>query len=257
MPTDTTNAKTTTSLHQINAVLTAHRPQAERRWMDLNTKVRKAPLLSGIHRTFQPIADDDPGLPDEKTRVQLSATDVVGEVGELLGRWFDLQFAQDATNCTARADVTVDGKTVLADAPVTYLLFLEKQLVHLRSFIDGLPLLDPADEWNPDPDRGGYASEPVQTVSTKKALRVLELAAATDKHPAQVKPYETDEPRGRWTTVKLSGALPGATVREYRRRVDALIEAVKVAREAANGTPITDRKVGKDMLGYVFAPVAA
>lgn len=255
MPTDT---KTTTSLHQINAVLTARRPQVMRRWMDLNTRVKKTPLLTGSHRRFQPYDDDDPGLPPVSERVQLTAEKVVEEVGDVLADWFDLQLTQDATNCTARADVVVDGQTILADAPVTHLLFLEKQLVDLRSFIDGLPLLDPADEWHPDPDRGGYASTPVETVSTKKALKVLELAPATDKHPAQVKPYEADEPRGRWTTVKLSGALPGATVREYRRRVDALIEAVKAARESANATPAVTRKVGRDVIGYVFpAPAGA
>lgn len=255
MPAD---KKTQTSLHQINAVLTARRPQAERRWMDLNTKVKKPALLTGIHRTFQAIADDDPGLPEERTRVQLAAGDVVSEVSTVLADWFDLQLAQDATNCVARADVVVDGTTVVADVPVTHLLFLEKQLVHLRSFVDGLPVLDPAEEWHPDPDRGGHASDPIQTVSTKKVLKVLEVAPATDKHPAQAKPYESDEPRGRWTTVKLSGALPGATVREYRRRVDALIEAVKTAREEANATTVVTRKVGQDILGYVFpAPTGA
>ena len=46
---------------------------------------------------------------------------------------------QDFANCQAKANVVVDGQTILKEVPVTHLLFLEKQLVDLRTFIDGLP----------------------------------------------------------------------------------------------------------------------
>jgi hypothetical protein len=158
----------------------------------------------------------------------------------------------DVGNTEARADVVVDGAAVLQNVPVTYLLWLDKQLTDLRTFVDKLPSLDPSDSWSWDDGRGCYASEPVQTVRSKKVPRNHVLADATEKHPAQVQVFNEDVPAGTWTTVKLSGALPPAQIREYRSRVVRLQDAVKVAREQANATEVTARRAGEAVLGYLF-----
>lgn len=243
---------TTTKLHQINAVLNGYKPQAERRFTDLHQLSAKTTLWSGQQRTFQPYDDDDRGEPAKSELVQVKAPQVLADVSAALGKLFDLQLTQDTTNAVAAADVVVNGETLIENAPVTYLLFLDKQLVLLRKYIDSLPTLDPADHWTYDNDREVSVSDPVKTISTRKVLKVLELAPATDKHAAQTKPYETDEPRGEWTTIKMSGALPAATVRQYRERLDALLEAVKVAKEAANDIGVTDRKAGDKVFSYLF-----
>jgi len=51
---------------------------------------------------------------------------------------------------------------LLADVPVTYLLFLEKQLTDLRTFVDKLPVLDPSVVWLQDPSSGDWRSEPAE-----------------------------------------------------------------------------------------------
>lgn len=40
---------------------------------------------------------------------------------------FDVVATQDFANCQAKADVMVEGRVLIKDAPVTHLLFLEKQ----------------------------------------------------------------------------------------------------------------------------------
>jgi hypothetical protein len=133
------------------------------------------------------------------------------------------------------------------------LLFLEKQLVDLHTFIKKLPVLDASETWTLDTSADCWATEPVQTVRTKKIPRNHVKAEATDKHPAQVEVYYEDVTVGYWRTVKFSGALPARRVNELLERVERLQEYVKFAREEANNLEVEDQKVGATVLGWLFA----
>lgn len=209
-------------------------------------------LLSGISRSYQPKDEDGEQLPPESTRVQVKAEDVLTRTAKSLTRLLDLTAAKDWANCDACADVTVDGRVLIRQAPVTYLLFLEKQLTELHQNIRRLPVLDPAEEWEHDPASNAYRSRAVQTVRSKKVPRTHVAYEATDKHPAQVQVWQEDVPAGTWTTVKFSGALPAERGVEIAERVEALIAAVKVAREHANGAEVTDVHVGEDVFAYLL-----
>lgn len=245
-------APSLTKLHQINALVAGAKPRAQRTLTDAHHALQKAPVLSGISRTYRPRDDEGEQLPPESTRVQVVAARTIADMTAELGRLFDLQLTQDAGNTEARSDVVVDGTVVLADVPVTYLLWLDKQLTDLRTFVDKLPALDPSETWTWDEARNCWASAPVETVRSKKVPRNHVLAEATEKHPAQVQVFNEDVPVGNWTTVKLSGALPPAQIREYRSRITRLQDAVKVAREQANSVEVTDRAAGGAVLGFVF-----
>ncbi|HEY4384716.1 MAG TPA: hypothetical protein VGN34_09610, partial [Ktedonobacteraceae bacterium] len=152
-----------------------------------------------------------------------------------------------------KADVVVDGTTLLSQVPATYLLFLEKQLVDLHTFIKKLPVLDASELWTFDPSADCWATEPIQTTKTKKIPRNHVKAEATEKHPAQVEVYYEDVVVGNWRTIKFSGALPSQRVNELLNRIEKLQEAVKFAREEANGLETTEHKVGAKILGYLFS----
>ncbi len=79
--------------------------------------------------------------------MQVKADEVIRRTSEILTRLFDVTATKDWANCTAAADVVVDGRTLLRQAPVTYLLFLEKQLADLHAFVKKLPVLDAAESW--------------------------------------------------------------------------------------------------------------
>ncbi|CAO0825095.1 putative protein OS=Streptomyces microflavus OX=1919 GN=Smic_16870 PE=4 SV=1 [Streptomyces microflavus] len=87
---------------------------------------------------------------------------------------------------------------------------------------------------------------------TKKVPRNQLKAEATEKRPAQVKVSYEDIPIGYWTTVKFSGALPARRVNELLDRIEKLQQAVKFAREEANGADVTDQRVGDAVFGYLF-----
>ncbi|HEU5343480.1 MAG TPA: hypothetical protein VFU60_03985, partial [Ktedonobacterales bacterium] len=140
----------------------------------------------------------------------------------------------------------------LRQVPATYLLFLEKQLVDLHTFVKKLPVLDASEAWSYDASADAWATEPVQTLRTKKTPRNHVKAEATEKHPAQVEVYYEDVTVGYWRTVKFSGALPAQRVNELLARVEKLQEAVKFAREEANSIEVEDQKVGGTVFDYLF-----
>lgn len=241
-----------TKLSQIIAIEKGVKSKAYSELNASHQAVAKAALLSGLTRTYLPKDDDGEQLPPESTRAQLKAHEVVGHVAEQLTRLFDVTATKDWANCVAKADVVIDGAPLIKAVPVTYLLFLEKQLNDVHTFVSKLPILDPAESWTYDPATSVFKSEPVRTIKTKKVPRNHVKAEATDRHPAQVDVYYEDVPVGYWTTVKFSGALMSDKVNELTQRVLKLIEAVKMAREEANGAQVVDKQVGEVVFGYLF-----
>ena len=244
----------TTKLNQIIAVEKGVKSGALRDLTDAHHQLQKPALLAGISRTYQPKDEDGEVLPPESTRVQVKTEDVLRQTATVLTRLFDVTATKDWANCVARADVVVDGRTLLSDVPVSYLLFLEKQLVDLRTFITKLPVLDPAENWAFDSTANVFKNESVKTAKSKKIPRNHVKAPPTDKHPAQVEIYFEDTVVGYWTTTKYSGALPQAQINRMLARVNQLSEAVKQARERANSVVVTDHHLGKRLLDFVLAP---
>ena len=129
----------------------------------------------------------------------------------------------------------INGKVLIADVPISYLLFLEKQFNDLRTIITDLPVLDEGEAWVKDINSGLFKTEPTKTHRTKKVVRPLVLYPATPEHPAQTQVVQEDIIAGYWQTVKHSGAMPKPEKAKLIARIDMLARAVKEAREAANG----------------------
>lgn len=242
-------------LNQILAIEKTAKSEGDKTLTAAYQEVQKTPLLSGISRTYQPRDDDGDTLPPESELVQRNVEDILLNVGQGLTRLFDVTLTKDVGNTEARADVVVGGVTILAQVPVTYLLFLEKKLVDFKTFVSKLPVLDPSVKWSEDATagRGLWVSDEVKTVKTKKIPRNHVLAEATDKHPAQVQLFHEDVIVGDWTTTKFSGAIPAARRADLIARVNALSDAVKIAREEANSAEVTSLAAGSAIFGYLFA----
>lgn len=243
-----------TKLNQIIAIEKGVKAKTSREFTDLHRTIQKLPLLAGIARNYAPKDDDGDRLPPESTLVQVSADGVLADLTAVLVRLFDLEITKDTANGEAFADVEIGGATIVVDAPVTTLLFLEKQLVDVRTFIAKIPVLDPSERWTHDSATGVWVTDASVTAKNKKVPRNHVKAPATDKHPAQVELYYEDVIVGMWTTRKFSGALPADRQHVLLGRVDRLIDAVKYAREQANSKEIADYKMGKAIFDYLLAP---
>jgi hypothetical protein len=245
-------ATRTAVLNQVIAVRKGVQADTHSAFSKLHQQVQKVPLLTGMSRVYRKINDEDVDLPPETQHVQLTASKSLLEAHNVLTRLWDVTAAVDWTNCTAKANVVVDGDTLIEDAPATYLLWLEKQLTDLHTFISKLPVLDPAERWRWDDNADAWAAGPTTTVRSKKIPRNHVLAEATERHPAQVTVYQEDVPVGYWDTMKFSGAIDGARQRQLLARLADLREAVKVAREEANMAPVIDPKPAAGVFAWLL-----
>src|SRR6185369_5498279 len=116
-------------LNQIIAVEKGVKSRSFQELTDAHQALQKPALLAGIARTYRPRDEEGEQLPAEATKVQMKAEEIIRRTTDILTELFDVTATKDYTNCKARADVVVDGQALLTGVPVTYLLFLEKQLV--------------------------------------------------------------------------------------------------------------------------------
>lgn len=249
--------RNTTLLNQIIAVRTGVKGDSEKKLTKHYHLLQRSELLAGMARTYTPRDDEGFRYPDETTFVQVKVEGILRDVAADLEDLFDVTAAMDWTNQNARADVVLLGAdqpvVLLKDVPVSYLMFLEKQLANLETLVRKLPVLPSTDNWTFDPASDVYKSDPVGTVKTAKVRRNHQLAPATDRHPAQVESFTEDVPVGTWSTVKYSGALPANRVNKMLNRITELTQAVKYAREQANMTAVVTPNPGRRVFDYLFA----
>lgn len=214
--------------------------------------LQKPGLFNGLVRTYQPKDDEGDQLPPESTPVQQKVGPILTAIAAAQAEYLDIVATKDVGNTRATADVVVDGTVIIAAAPVPFLLFLEKQLVDVRTIISKIPVLDPSEIWDYDGNSATYRAEPVKTVRGKKIPRNHVKAEATERHPAQVEVFYEDVTVGYWTKVSLSGATTRTRVNELTDRVERLLTAVKFAREEANSIEVEQIQIGRAVFGYLF-----
>jgi hypothetical protein len=215
-------------------------------------KLDKEILFSGISKTYEPLEEEGEQLPKEEKFVQITVGDSIKEVKAVLTEMFNIVATQDIANCHAKADIEVDGKVIVSDVPVTHLLFLEKQLEDIGTFVNSLPVLDPSEKWTYNEQANCFVSEEKKTIRTKKTPEVIVKYEATEKHPAQTELIYMDKPAGYWHTIKFSGATTKKTKDALLEKIQKLQKAVKFAREEANNTEVEKSTFGNLILDYIF-----
>ena len=248
-------------LNQVIAIANGEKSRKQSVFTTIYQTLSKKDLLEGISKRYQPFEEDPSGknsLPPEDKLIQTTVESSIAEAKAVLGIMFNIVATQDEGNCNAKADIVVKqtqpgvGIQVVSQVPVTTLLFLEKQLVDIRTFVSALPILDPAEEWTLDEVSGYWKTAVKTTFRTRKTLRNHVKAEATDKHPAQVDVYAEDEPIGKWATTRFSGAIRKVDRDEMLDKIDELDKAVKIAREQANSIEVTKSTTGDAILEYIF-----
>ncbi len=240
-------------LNQVNALVSGRKSEAQKRVSEIYKKVQSDKGFDGFSRVYSPL-DEDNGerLPSESQKVQTNVMDCVNEARETWKELWDLVATQDEGNTKARADVIVEGGVVLKQVPVTTLLFLEKQLNDLETFISKLPTPELTEDWDFDSSSNLLKSKPSQSIKTKKMVDFKVIVPPTKEHPAQVVQQVDDVKVGTWTRVNLTGRIQSSDKAGYLSRVKRLRDAVKVAREQANMVDAEKVKVSDSVFGFVF-----
>jgi hypothetical protein len=240
-------------LNQLIAILQSVKTNTAKGKTEVYQLAQKSSLFQGLSRTYQSREEDGFVYPAESQKLTLKATELVEKFVQASTEFLDLAATQDYANTEAKASVVVDGQTILTDVPVPYLLFLEKQLQDVKTFVLSLPVLSIDKDWQRDPNRGCYVTIPKETVKTKKITDFVVAYEATEHHPAQIKEVTKDVVEGVWSLVEFSGALPQDRVNALTVRVEKLQKAVLQAREEANSRDVQQRQVAAAVFGYLFA----
>jgi hypothetical protein len=215
----------------------------------------KPNLMEGMHGEYEAKDDDGLELQPEDQRVQATVKEMVDTTKEKLTQLFDATAARDFTNSsgTAKADVVVGETVLVADAPIPYLLWLDRKLDEIRAFATRIPTLSASTEWTLDnADRGIYKSTPVVTLRQTQQAKVIPVFQPTDKHPGQAQVIQEPVVEGRWTRVKFSGAMPVSEREQILRRISNLKNAVHAAREKAKRVESLEPVIGEGVLNYIF-----
>lgn len=238
-------------LNQIVAVVTGKKSRAEKEFGELNKIVQRADLFNGFVRQYRPLKDnEEEKQPEEYKSPQQDIKDVIIKAREVIAGIADAIATQECGNCVTSGNVTVDGKVLLAGMPVTVLLYLEKQLQDLHTFVGNFPILDPAERW--EATDGQFCTVPTETIRTKKVKKPVTLYPHTDKHPAQTQLIDEDINVGFWKQTKFSKAISVAEKSAILARILKLQDAVKVAREEANNVEIEQKHIADPILSFVF-----
>ncbi len=239
-------------LNQVIAIEKGVKSRTSTEFTEMHHLSQKPELFTGFAKTYRPLDDAGEKYPPENKRVQYAANSMLTRAGHILSELWDVTAQKDGANTRAKADVVVDNNALLENVPVPLLLFLEKQLTDLRTFIDKMPTLDENDMWTADPVTGLHKTEPISTHRTKKEQEPIVLYDATKEHAAQTQLITKDVLVGYWETVKQSGALPKPRKDLLLDRVERVIRAVKFAREEANGIEAEGAKVGSKIFEYIL-----
>lgn len=239
-------------LHQLLAVARTKKPDAQKQLTEIHRKSAVESLFEGLAKTYLPL-DEENGerLPKEEKLPQYTVKRAVGDARGALVDLYDLLATIDEANCHAKGDIVIDGRTLLRDVPSTTLIFLEKAIGDLKTFISKLPVVDAAHRWQWD-SSGYYRTEEIESKRLKKVFKNHVKYEATKEHPAQVETYTEDTIVGTWKTTKFSGGITAITRDVLMNRIRKLDAALKMAREEANSINVDEVEIGDSLFDYLF-----
>lgn len=169
--------------------------------------------------------------------------------------FWDSVIQKDEANQRAKADIVIGDETIATDVPGTTLLGMESKLGKLLDLFNAIPTLPPGIAWEVDENQEAGVLRNKQVEERIQSVRVPDfkvLYDATDKHPAQIKEFETVVPTGKFEVTTYSGMLSPVEKAKMIKRLQTLISAVKKARQRANCVEVTDQHIGKALTDYLL-----
>jgi hypothetical protein len=234
----------TAKLHEVLAAEDTVTQAAQKMLAETNEKFNKhTEFFTGSTRTLQRLTQspEDEAIEKSNRRGKNLPTTVPQTVQyafQYVGKMLDLKLRKHSTNQLARANIMLDGKMLLADVPVDFLLDLEKMIPQWRDMFAKMPTLDPSKEWVEQQKHVWKTKDAVVSAQTEKVTHPVVLAPATDKHPAQVKESSKDVVVGVFSDLTFSGAATSQQKADVMALCDKLYVAVKEARMRANSTEV-------------------
>ena len=174
------------------------------------------------------------------------------EAIETVIRGIDAHISKEETNASqkARAELVIDGVKI-GEFSATSLLALESHLNKIKDLYINIPTLDTAKKFSFDQQEGVYKTDPEIKFRSVKRPKVIVKYEATEKHPAQTELLHLDFQVGKYETVYSSGRLALSQRNQLTKRIEGMIESVKIARSKANNAEVSNIKVGQKLFDLI------
>lgn len=216
--------------------------------------------VTGLNRTFIAGSDDPENAalqknPNEYKAVALEVKAQLAEDAALTATALDWALTQDVANCSAKADVIVNGEVLLRDVPISHLLHLKTVFSEYKAVIlTNLPILDPTKDWGEarDPVKKLWRAKPEKTPAVVKRDEPVLLHPGNEKFKPEAVLAPREKRIGEWENVIWSGAVSEVEKRAYLARCDELISALKEAIAVANHTPAQKQAEGAKLFAYLL-----
>lgn len=169
-------------------------------------------------------------------------------------RYWDAKLQKEIANQEAKANIEIDGKILMENVPVSFLLTMEEELKQLRKVYDQIPTLRPGIDWQLDETLGKNIYKtvhPTEKIKTEKALEFTIMVPATKEHPAQVKEWTIDKPVGKYIETVWSGMISSADKSLFLSKLDKILRAIKKARQRANCQEVKKANIGKLIFDFI------
>lgn len=247
-------------LHELLAVDGQLKGQAEATRKELrNTFDKKRHLFEEKRVTFKSNDEGASAVTEQQSDLQSTVPQELSWIADLWSKPLDVSYQVAEANMKARADVVMeDGTMLLTNVPATALLELEKRAGEIQDLLMGVPTLDPAKGFTADTTRGAniFKARDISKTRTKKDIKVITLAPATEQHPAQAQMVNVDVATGSVLEQEWSGLITPARKAELLERIEAVRRAIKQARQRANDVEMAKTDLptcGKAIFDYVLA----
>jgi hypothetical protein len=247
-------------LHETLAVEGSKRNAYEKVLAETQHVFKERPdLFRAEEKKYEPFAEEDRNEAGVLDRLEMTATvkQRLEYLGGFLTDYLDTVYQKEKTNQVAVGDIVFNGNVIAAAVPVSYLLNLESTLSKLREVLHTTPTQQSGVEWVEDSAhkfsgvvKSAHAEE---TFKTKKILKPFELSPATKEHKAQVEKLSEDKPVGKFYRQLWSGMLSPADKSALLKRMDTLIEAVRIARMQANDIEVNTEKVATQIVAAILS----
>ncbi|MCU0438461.1 MAG: hypothetical protein MUC49_11145 [Raineya sp.] len=168
----------------------------------------------------------------------------------------DATLSKEETNAsnTAKAELIV-GETNFGTFSATSLLALESHLSKILDLYQSIPVLDSTRKWSFDNQKSVYKTDEEVKFRSIKRPQVIVKYEATDKHPAQTELLYLDFQVGKYETTYFSGKLTISQKNDMIKRLEKLMEAVKVARAKANSVEVQNIKLGDKIFNFLHKDI--
>lgn len=218
----------------------------------INLFTKKDVQFDGMIKRYVALEEDSEQVPDETKEMVSTIKEKLNQTIEAVITGMDAHISKEETNAAniAKAELKV-GDTLFGTFSATSLLAIETQLGKVKELYQSIPVLDSTKKWEFDNQKGYFKTDDEVKFRSVKRPKVIVKYEATKEHPAQTELLYLDFQVGKYETVYFSGKITPAQKATLIRRIDELLEAVKVARAKANNVEVNDTKIGQKIFDFI------